>query len=516
MLGKRKDKEPDGNSDADAGKNDINGKNLSGSLDSNIKAIKDTLGDDDTLMDRYVENQANDKVRGLILFFDGMANQEVINENIIQPFVRNAELKNDRNAIDDIKNRVIVTYNAKKTTEFNKLINALYNGDTIFLLENSPEALILSSKGMEKRSINEPETEKVLRGPRDGFTESLETNLSLIKRKLKTPDLKLKTRILGERSQTKICVCHIKGIANEKILQELNNRLDKIEIDGILDSGYIQELVRDSPYTPFKTIGSTERPDVVAAKLLEGRIAVIVDGSPVALTVPHIFIEYFHANDDYYINFYASSISRILRILAFIFSISIPAVYMSLVTYHQEIIPTPLLFNISSAREGVPFPTFVEAISMLLIFEMLREASQRMPAFMGQALSIVGALVIGTAAVDAKFVSAPMVIVIASTGITGLIIQRLKGAIILIRLVFLLLASVLGLYGYVFGIAGLLIHLFELRSFGVPYMYKLMFLDPREDLKDTLIKVPWWHLKYRPRLLAVDRLRQRTGRGYKK
>lgn len=321
---------------------------------------------------------------------------------------------------------------------------------------------------------------------------------------------------MGEETRTKICVCYMKGIANEKILQELNKRLDDIQIDGILDSGYIQEMVRDSPYTPFKTVGSTERPDVVAAKLLEGRIAIIVDGSPVALTVPFIFIEYFQANDDYYMNYFFSSISRILRILGFVFSISIPAVYVAVVTYHMEIIPTPLLFSISSAREGVPFPTIVETIIMLLIFEILRETGLRTPTFMGQALSTAGALVIGTAAFEAKFVSAPVVIVIAFTGITGLMLPKLKGAIILTRLILLLLSGIIGLYGYVFGLAGLLIHLLELRSFGIPYMYKLMLLDPQQDIKDTIIRAPWWHQKYRPGLIAVQRSRQKMNSGGKR
>lgn len=513
MFGKRK--KSNENYDINSYKNEIKNFSLSASLESNIKAIKEILSDDDTLIVRFVENQANNKIKGSILFFDGMVNKEIINENVIQPLVRNTEIKSQSDIIDNIKNQVIITHNIEKTTDINKLIDSVYNGDAIFLLDGCTEALIVNSKGGEIRSIVEPETEKVLRGPREGFTESLVTNLSLIKRKLRTPKLKLKTRVLGNETRTKICICYMKGIANEKILQELNKRLDDIEIDGILDSGYIQELVRDSPYSPFKTVGSTERPDVVAAKLLEGRIAVIVDGSPVALTVPFIFIEHFQSNDDYYMNFHFSTISRILRILGFIFSISIPAIYTAVVTYNTDIIPTPLLFSISTAREGVPFPTIIEALIMLLIFETLRETGLRTPAFMGQAISTAGALVIGTAAIEAKFVSAPMVIIVAFTGITGLLMPKLKGAVILTRLILLILASILGLYGYVFGLACLLISLLELRSFGIPYMYKLMFLDPQQDIKDTVIRAPWWYHKFRPGLIAVQRRRQNTNRGSK-
>lgn len=495
--------------------NKVNDYRLSHKLESNIKMFDEIISDDDTLIKRFIGNQINPKIRGCILFFEGMVDKEIINENIIQPFVQNSLLKSENNLIDSVKDQVMIAHNIEKTTDMNKIINSIYNGDSIFLLEGFSEALIILTKGWETRSIEEPETERVLRGPREGFTESLLINLSLIKRKLRTPDLKIKSRVIGEKSGTKVCVCYIKGIANQKILNELNQRLDRIEIDGVMDSGYIQELIRDSPYTPFKTVGSTERPDIIAAKLLEGRIAIIVDGTPVVLTVPHIFIEYFQSNDDYYTNFYFSSIGRMIRILGFILTISVPAIYVAITTYHQEIIPTPLILNISAAREGVPLPTIVEVFVMLLMFEILRETGLRMPMFMGQALSIVGVLVIGQAAVDAKFVSAPMVIVVAFTGITGLMITRLKGPVILVRVIFLFLAGTLGLYGYIFGVAGLLIHLFELRTFGIPYMYKLMFLNPEEDVKDTVIRAPWWHLKYRPKLIAVNRVRNKINRGNK-
>ena len=515
MFKKRKNKETNGNHDINDYSNQTKSYGLSNSLNANVKTLKDILSDDDTLIVRDIENQTNRKIRGSLLFFDGMVNNEIINEFVIQPLVNNTEIQKDSYTIDDIKNKVLLTNDVEKTSDINKLTEAVYEGNAIFLVERFSEALIVSSQGWQSRAIEEPETERVMRGPREGFTESLSTNLTMVKRKLKTPDLKMKMRVLGKRSHTKICVCYIKGIANPKILNELNKRLDNIEFDAILDSGYIQEVIKDSPYTFFKTIGSTERPDIIAAKMLEGRIALFVDGSPVVLTVPHIFMEYFQSNDDYYINFYFSSFGRILRIIGFISTISIPALYVALTTYHQEIIPTPLLYSISASREGVPFPTIVEATLMLLIFELLREAGLRMPTFIGQAVSIVGALVIGTAAVDAKLVSAPMVIVVAFTGITGLIIPRLKGAVIFLRVIFLVLGCFLGLFGYTFGVAGLLIHLFELRSFGVPYMYKLMFLNPKEDLKDTVIRAPWWFLKYRPVLLTSNKRRNKTYWGTK-
>jgi len=290
-------------------------------------------------------------------------------------------------------------------------------------------------------------------------------------------------------------------MASEKILTELVERLDKIDIDGVLDSNYIQELIKDEPLSPFKTIGNTERPDVVAAKLLEGRFAVIVDGSPSALTLPFLFIEYFQVNEDYYQNYIFSSINRLLRIIAAYITISTPAFYVGLTTYQQEMIPEELLFSISASRRGVPFPTIVEAVVMILIFELLREAGTRMPESIGQTVNIVGALVLGQAAVEARFVSSPIIIVTALTGITGLITPKIKGPIISLRFILLFLSAVLGLYGYTFGVMGLFIHLFSMRSFGIPYMLRLGSLRP-EDVKDTVVRAPLWFMYFRPQLLS--------------
>lgn len=481
---------------------------LNQSLEHNIKLIQDIFSEDDTLIVRYFENQMNTRIKCSIFFIDGMVNVEMINENVVEPFVQNTMLKYYDDTIINVQNQVIVSNDITKTADVSKLVKAIISGDTVLFIDGSSEGLIVSTKGWQSRTIEEPDTEKVTRGPREGFTEPLMVNLSLIRRKLETTDLKFKLKTIGTKSQTKVCICYLKGIANQKILNELIKRLDSIDIDGILASGYISELIEDASFSPFKTIGSTERPDIVAAKLLEGRIAVVVDGTPVVLTLPHLFVEYFQANEDYYINYYFSSINRILRILGFILTVTVPAIYLALVTFHHEMIPTPLLISISSARQGVPFPTIVETIVLLFIFEILRETGIRMPANIGQALSIVGALVLGQASVEAKLVSAPIVIIVAISGITSLMIPKIQGAAIIMRITFLLLSAFLGLYGLIFGIIGVLLHLCELRSFGVPYMLYLTSLDPR-DLKDTAIRAPLWSKKFRPRLIVSNnRVRQ--------
>lgn len=488
---------------------------LSRSLESNISIIKELFKDDETLIIRRFENELNNDIKCCILFADGMISSSMLNDNILRPILLNTTIDSKKNILDTIMNHVLSSNSVKKVSDINSIIDAIVRGNTVLFAEGSAEALTIDSKGWQTRAIEEPDGERLIRGPREGFTESLLMNLSMIRRKLSTNKLKFKYRTIGVQSHTKICLCYIEGIANDQILKELNKRLDEINIDGITASGMIAELISDSAISPFKSVGSTERPDIVAAKMLEGRIALIVDGTPVALTLPHIFIEYFQANEDYYINYYFSSINRLLRVLCFILTISLPAIYVSLTSFHQEMVPTPLIISISAARQGVPFPTFVELLVLLIVFEILREAGTRMPSAIGQALSIVGALVLGQAAVEARLVSAPVVIVVALTAISGLVLQKLSGALMVSRIIFLFFSSTIGLYGYIFGVLGLLIHLFSLRSFGVPYMLTLMNFNP-QDIKDTVIRAPLTFMKYRPKFMAPDNRVRYTSGGKKK
>lgn len=487
---------------------------LSKSLENNIETIKGIFSEDDTLVIRQFENQHNSKLKYCIFFVDGMVNTEMISKNIISPIVTSSLIKSDHNTMHVLQYQVIICKQIAKTDSIVKLIEAIINGDTILFVDNSSEALIINTKDWKTRAIEEPPSEKVLKGPREGFTESVLVNLSMIRRKVSSNNLKFKLLTFGEETHTSAYVCYIEGIVNEKILDELYKRLRNFNMDGALSANYIQEFIKDEPLSPFKTIGSTERPDVVAAKLLEGRIAIALDGTPAVITLPYLFIEYFQSNEDYYLSFYFGSIGRLLRILGFIITTSVPAIYLALVTFHQELIPTPLVLSISAARQGVPFPTVVELMGLLTVFEILREAGTRMPAYIGQALSIVGALVLGQAAVQARFVSAPIVIIVALAGITGLMIPALTGISIIARNTLLLLSSALGLYGYVFGMLGIGIHLFSMRSFGISYMANVTSLK-LQDLKDTFIRAPWWYMEYRPKFIASKNPRRKAPGGSK-
>jgi spore germination protein KA len=476
---------------------------FSKSLEKNISTFKDIFADDDTVIYRKFENINSDCLKCCAIFIDGMVNDDFINESILRPLI-NMQIKQEVEAsqlLDFISSKVITSSDVKEVKDINQAIGSVLYGDTILLVDGFDKVLTIDTKGWEFRKIQDSETEPLVRGPRESFTEAILVNLSLIRRKIKSPDLKFKFKEIGSRTKTITCVCYVEGIANEKIINELMKRLDDIEIDGILESGYIEELIKDSPFSIFNTIGNTDRPDVVAAKMLEGRIAVVVDGTPVVLTLPFLYVEYFQASEDYYDNFVFASLNRVLRWIGFFLSTSVPAIYISLSTFHQEMMPTPLAISISAAREGVPLPTVVEAVLMLIVFAILREAGIRLPKPIGQAISIVGAIVLGESAVTAKLVSAPIVVVVAISGISGFLVPKIIGPSVLLRFIFLIPSAFLGLYGYIFSVIGVTIHLVSMRSFGVPYMYPLGSIN-KQDLKDVGIRAPWWYMYYRPKLIS--------------
>ncbi|MSU00201.1 spore germination protein [Tissierella pigra] len=486
--------------------------NISYSLDENINLMKEIFKDDNTLKIKKLQNQFNPNMVCCIFFINGMVDENIISEYIIKPIITN-RISSNLNQMDTFQDQIIMSCSSEKTKDISKLVDAVLMGNTALFLECENNCLIIKSQGWQTRNIEEPTVEKALRGPREGFNECLMVNLSMIRRKIKSNKLKFNFMTIGDITNTDICIAYIEGLAEEKILENLYSQLNAIKIDGILDVKYIQEYIDKEPFSIFETTGSTEKPDVVASKLLEGRIAVLVDGSPVVMTLPYIFIELFQSADDYSLNYYFSSINRILRIFGFLSTISIPPIYLALVTQHQEFIPTPLMMSIYASRISTPLPTILELTGLLIVFEELREAGARMPSFIGQALSIVGALVLGTAAVDARFVSAPIIIVVGMSGIAGLITPNLNGASNVIKIALIFLSSILGLYGYIIGMTFLLIHLFKLDSFGIPYMSNLTTFN-MQSLKDTAVRFPAWYMRLRPRYMTNNHIRSNGGKNH--
>lgn len=482
---------------------------LTESLEDNVSLMQQLFADVDTVQVRRLENENDAALKYAIIYSEGVVSKEIINEHVIIPLMTSNAVKPDKMLIDNLIWKVLKISDAVKTSSVKDVVEAISYGDTVLFAEGSSDAATLNTKSFTIRAIDEPENERSLAGPREGFTESLLTNLSLIRRKVRSNELKMKMRVFGRRTQTKVCICYMDGIVNKQLLDELNRRLKEIDMDAILDVNYLAEMMRDAKLPLFHTTGYTERPDVVVGKLMEGRIAMFVDGTPVVLTIPYLFIENFQSSEDYYLSHIFASFSRMLRILGFILTLTVPGLYVAVVAYHHELMPTRLLINIAVERASVPLPAALEAFLMLIVFDILRETGVRMPGNIGQALSIVGALVIGQSAVEAKLVAAPMIIVVALTGICNLLVPKLAAPTIFIRLWLLLLGTMFGFYGVLLGIVAVTIHVINLRSFGVPMVTPVGTLR-HQEIKDTWVRSPWWQMNLRPRLTS-NRTRMKNG-----
>lgn len=478
---------------------DLQKKKLSPILQQNVSDIKANLGNSPDLVLREMDLGRNEAVKLALVYINGLADKESFFRLMESLLVHTGEV--DPNTI----NKLVITIGDKREeNNLHGVLQALVSGDTVLLIDGSPLALVVSTKGWKHRAISEPKTQTVVRGPHEGFTEDIETNITLVRRRIKNTNVWLEEKKIGRITKTDIALMYIKGTVKEEVLQEVRNRLDKIDIDGILESNYIEELIQDESSTVFPTVNNAERPDVVAAALLEGRVAIFVDGTPYVLTVPTGFTEFLQSAEDYY-HRSDFGLLRMLRYLSIFISLLAPAVYIAVTTFHQEMMPPVLMISVSAQREGVPFPSLVEALIMESVFEILREASVRMPRAVGSAITIVGALVLGEAAVNAGFVSAVMVIVVAITAIAGFIFPSFEIGISfrILRFMFMGLAGFLGFFGITVGMIMLVLHLCRLKSFGIPYMAPIapFFLS---DQKDTVIRVPWWRMYTRPDMFDLQ------------
>ncbi|UOF89434.1 spore germination protein [Fodinisporobacter ferrooxydans] len=432
----------------------------------------------------FREFQLLDGTNVLCVYVNGMVAQEELELTVIEPL---------------LEGKPIRAAQKRKIQQLDQVASHILEGDTAILADAYREATMVSLQQYEKRSIAEPLTEAVIRGSREGFIESIATNMMLIRRRIRSPKLKAEIMQVGTLTRTDVAVMYIEGLADPDIVGEVQNRIQAIEIDGILESGYIEEFITDTPYTVFPLIQDTERPDVVVAGLLEGRVAILVDGTPFALLAPMTFWVGMQAAEDYYVKYVSATLVRWVRYMFLFIALLLPSIYVAISTFHQEMLPTNLLISVAAARESSPFPAFIEALFMEITFEALREAGVRLPRPVGQSVSIVGGLVIGQAAVQAGIVSAPMVIVVSITGIASFIIPRFSTgfAIRMLRFPMIFLAGTLGLYGIVLGMLALLIHLASLRSFGIPYFSPLAPLKV-SHLKDVFVRAPLWSLTRRP------------------
>ncbi|WP_419885970.1 spore germination protein [Paenibacillus sp. B-A-8] len=480
-------------------------KPLDSSLKSNISFIRQVFGEDSDLIVR------NFKVYGrydaAIIFFSSVVDQNQIQNYVLKPLMNvssdPSEIPEDlKDLADYIWSMTVQVTQGNRTKDLNTLASILLEGNVVLLIDEMDQALYFNLRKIEHRSIEQPQTEQVIRGSRDGFIENLQSNLSLLRYRLQTPDFRVVTAPLGARTRSKVAVCYIEGIADPGLVQKVMKRLSAINVDGILDSGYIEQFIEDHPLSPFPQVQPTERPDKSIASLLEGRVIILVDGSPFCLIVPALFNQFFQTVDDYTERFVVGSLLRMIRLIALLFSLFFPALYVSIISFNPELLPTEFAVAITGARAGVPFPAVLEVLIMEVFMEVLREATIRLPQMIGGALSIVGVLVIGQAAVAAGLASPTTVVVVAITTIGSFATPAYNAAISsrMLRFPLIILAGCFGLYGVMLGTIVIVNHLLFLESFGVPYMTPFV---PTiwKDLKDSIVRVPLWWMRSRPSFL---------------
>lgn len=399
-----------------------------------------------------------------------------------------------------IRTQVVNTACLTSDSDLHRVLAELCQGKTALFVDGLPRAVMAELAGYETRNVQEPIGEPVVRGPREGLVESLQTNLSLIRRRVGSPLLRFEPMTVGRWTQTQVVVAYFHGIADDALVQEVRRRLSAIDVDGIIDTSYIEEFIEDTPYTVFPQVLNTERPDTVVANLLEGRVAILAEGSPFALIVPTSLWALMTAAEDYYQRWDGATLVRMLRYALVAMVVLLPSTYVAVTTFHPETLPSPMLVSIAAARDAVPFSSFTEVLLMEITFEALREAGVRLPRPIGQTIGIVGAIVIGEAAVSAQIVSAPVVIIVAFTGISAFAIPHFNVGIAfrITRFLILLLAGSMGLLGTALGLMLLILHLAALRSFGQPYLAPVSPLRWAE-LQDTVFRLPRWLMRRRPR-----------------
>lgn len=483
---------------------------LSLDLTSNIETINKIMGFASDVAVREFTILPDIEIKAAVIFIKGMAKIDIINEQVIGALMLNDRFVNVKDNIEFfqmLKKYGIPNAYVSEEFEIDNIINELISGNTILLLDQINKVLVVGSTGWKDREVSEPTSENVVRGPKDGFTENIENNTALIRRRIKSGNLRIESFTIGTKTKTKVLAIYLEGIAKKEVINEVRNRLGRIKIDSILESGYIEELIEDTPLSPFPQIEHSERPDKVSASILEGRVAILVDTTPYVLLVPTIFSQFIQSADDYYERFPVGSLTRVVRVAAYLISVLLPAMYIALTSYHQEMIPTTLALSIAASREGVPFPSIGEAFMMEATFEILREAGLRLPKQAGQAVSIVGGLVIGQSAVQAGIVSQAMVIVVALTGISSFAIPAFNAAASgrLLRFPLMILASVLGLPGILAGLSIIIIHLNSLRSFGINYMDPIISAR-KSEFKDIVIRSQRWKMNRLPRFIGHTRI----------
>ena len=469
----------------------------------NKKILKALLCSDDVIFFEFTAGSKN----ALAVYVDSIIDKETLGLQVIFP------LKN-ANVSQSVKKlaKTITCANVKTVTEIKEAANEVLNGSTVILIDGKAGGFAADVKKFDVRAIAEPPTELAIRGPRNGFIESIKTNLSLVRRYLKTTALKIETTEIGKYSSTTVAIMSIDGITDPSLVKKIKNKLENVKIDGIPDSSYVSKILYERKNSLFKQVGSTERPDVLIERMLEGRIGILVDGSPFALTLPYLLIEDFQTAEDYYISHYRANLVRALRVLAIFLSVFLPGLFVAAQLFHLQLIPLNFLLTIVNSIKGIPLSPSLEMFFLLLIFEILNETSIRMPKYVGMALAVVGALVLGETAVNAGLVSTPAVLIMAMSGISIYTVPELTETTSILRFIVLLIAGSVGGYGIVLIEAFLTCYLCATENYGVPSVAPYSPLIPN-DLQDGIYMSDVTSMPFRPQALNAKNKRRQYADG---
>lgn len=491
---------------------------LSRDVEENRRRLASVLGEGPDLVYHELPMGGAFRSQALLVYFSALVDEESLVERVLEPL---AELIDDeRLTRSGLARRCCRRLQASIPVHWSGtiegVVEAVTAGKCALFLAGCEAALIADVAKPPSRQVSQPEAEVFVRGPRDSFNEVLETNVALVRRRVRDPNLRVEQQVIGERSRTPIALLYIQDLAREDVIREVRQRIGRIDVDSVLDSGHLEEYISDQPYTLFPTVLPTERPDRVAGALFEGKVAVVVDGSPFVLIVPATFWDFLISPEDYYQNPLFATFLRWVRTAAFVIAFALPSVYVALTTFHQEMLPTDLALRIAAGREGTPFPAVVEALALEVQFEILREAGLRIPSKIGTAVSVVGVLVVGQALVAAGLVSPIIIVVVGSTAVASFAVPifEISYPTRLLRFPLMLLGATLGIFGIVWGIGFLMAHLTALRSFGRPYLAPITPFR-WDELRDSIIlRAPRWAVEDRA-TTAKPRSRRKQERGQK-
>lgn len=432
--------------------------------------------------------------KAALFSLDGMVSKQTITLSVLNPLLH-AELVpgNSQAMMNFIAEAVLGSVEQKFSKKTDEILVALMSGFAVLCIDGCGEALVFGVQGFQTRGPEEPQNEVMQRGAKDGFTESFQTNISMIRRRLKTTALKFEKHEVGKQSRTPVVLCFLEGIASPKILNRLREKIDSCDLQTVMGAGYLTGYLEEK-IGVFSGVGLTQRPDVACGKIEEGRVAVLVEGTPGVLLAPYLFIEYFQTMDDYLVRPFYAAFLRWIKYLAFLFSAFLPGIYVAVTTHHPELLPESLLLKISETQAQTPLPVMLESLLLYLMYEIVREAGLRAPRELSATVSIVGGLVIGETAVSAGLVSGPSLLVIALTAIAGYAVPKLYEAVSVLRLVFIFVGNFLGIWGVMLGVVFLLMNLCANNSFGVPLLSPVAPFRGKLVLRDVALRESWKRL----------------------